>query len=62
METHSSELTAFDVVRIYEKHGMQISTDEAKNVLEFMDKMIKLVKKQLLENENCRFIHTSEHR
>lgn len=62
MDTFASEVTPFDVVKIYEKNGMQISVDEAKAVLEFMDKMIKLVKKQLLEDENRRFVYKSEHR
>lgn len=61
METIVPDLTPFDLVKIYEKHGMTITVDEAKEVLDFMDKMIKLVKKQLNLDENRRFIYKSEH-
>ncbi|RKR83314.1 hypothetical protein BDD43_3519 [Mucilaginibacter gracilis] len=57
METIVPELTAFDVVKIYEKNGEKITVDEAREVLTFMDKMIKLVKKELDTDENSRFIY-----
>ncbi len=61
METVVPELSPYDVVKIYEKHGQKISVDEARSILNFMDNMIKLVERQFKQDENGRFIYQGKH-
>lgn len=62
MDNHVPELTAFELVKMYEKQGIKITVEQAQEELDFMDFLIKLVKKQLQTDENSRFIYQSKHR
>jgi hypothetical protein len=55
MENNHRDLAPADLVKIYKKHKKDITIDEAKGVLDFMDKMIGMVKKQLWDGKTNRY-------
>jgi hypothetical protein len=48
-------------IEILGKHGVDVTVEQAKLILEFFCKLANIALTQSLENENCGFIHSSEH-
>lgn len=49
-------------VEILRKHGLQVTTEEAVLILDFIYAMAKIAIAQCLRDEDSRFIHPGEHR